>query len=129
MKNEKASVLSEVTLYNDKAIKTKKQLISTNKQPSYIESLTYSAVDSKLNQFGAISYDLNALDIDLNLRTSSHSPQDQNIAYGSSSGHFQSLDEQYDFDCTYSKGTTEIQAVANMILKSRFIRNPTRHFH
>lgn len=105
MKNEKkASVLStsqysadELTLYDDKTIKAKKPLNAT----------------SKLNQFGTISYDLNTLDIDLNLRTNTLTSQ-ENISYDSSNGQ-----TQYDFDCTYPKGTTEIQAVADLILKSK----------
>lgn len=110
MKNEKkASVLStsqysvdELTLYDDKTIKAKKQL-NASKKPSY---------QTKLNQFGTISYDLNTLDIDLNLRTNTLTSQ-ENITFDSSNGQ-----TQYDFDCTYPKGTTEIQAVADLILKS-----------
>lgn len=126
MKNEKkASVLStsqystsdELTLYSDKTIKAKKQHNATQK-PSYIESISYSS-DSKLNQFGSISYDLNTLDIDLNIRTNSLTPDDENLDYGNTSEHFQALNGRYDFDCTYSTGTSEIQAVADMILKSK----------
>lgn len=124
MKNEKeASVVvaggqyseDDLTLYNDKAIKAKKQ--SCNKKPSYIESLSFSA-DS--NQFGPISYDLNTLD--LNLRTSSIASDVTTLDY-SPSERFQALDAQYDFDCNYSKGTSEIHAVADMILKRKQVRN------
>lgn len=125
MKNEKqASVLStspysadDLTLYADKTVKAKKH--NANKKPSYIESLSFST-DSKLNQFGPISYDLNTLDIDLNhLRTSSIASEDENLEYGSSSERFQTLDTQYDFDCNYAKSTSEIHAVADLILKRK----------
>lgn len=127
MKNEKqASVLStspysadDLTLYADKTVKAKKH--NANKKPSYIESLSFST-DSKLNQFGPISYDLNTLDIDLNhLRTSSIASEDENLEYGSSSERFQTLDTQYDFDCNYAKSTSEIHAVADLILKRKKI--------
>lgn len=124
MKNEKeASVLStskysadDLTLYADKTGKAKKH--SVNKKPSYIESLSFSS-DSKLNQFGPISYDLNTLNIDLNLRTSSVASEDENLEYGSSSERFQTLDAQYDFDCNYAKSTSEIHAVADLIMKRK----------
>jgi hypothetical protein len=112
MKNEKqASVLStsqystdDITLYNDKAIKAKKP------KPSYIE------FSSDSNQFGTISYDLNTIDI----RTSSIAAESENLDYGSSSERFQTLDaHQYDFDCNYTKGASDIQTVADMILKSK----------
>lgn len=124
MKNEKqASVLStsqystdDLTLYADKTVKAKKH--NVNKKPSYIESLSFSS-DSKLNQFGPISYDLNTLDIDLNLRTSSIASEDENLEYGSSSERFQTLDTQYEFDCNYAKSNSEIHAVADLILKRK----------
>lgn len=124
MKNEKkASVLSassypadELTLYNDKSIKAKKH--NANQKPSYIESLSFTT-DSKISPFGPISYDLNTLDIDLNLRTSSITTEDENLEYGSPSERFQSLDAQYDFDCNYAKSTSEIHAVADLILKRK----------
>lgn len=124
MKNEKqASVLStsqysadDLTLYSDKSIKAKKH--NVNKKPNYIDSLSFTS-DSKMNQFGPISYDLNTLDIDLNLRTSSIAPEDENLDYGSASDRFQSLDAQYDFDCTYAKTTSELHTVADMILKRK----------
>jgi hypothetical protein len=128
MKNEKeASVVlataqyseDDLTLYNDKAIKAKKQ--SCNKKPSYIESLSFTSDSS---QFGPISYDLNTLDIDLNLRTNSDA--EAVLDYASSSERFQALDAQYDFDCNYSKGTSEIHAVADMILKRKRCRVSTK---
>jgi hypothetical protein len=131
MKNEKeASVLSttqysedDLTLYNDKTIKAKKQNVNKkifNKKPSYIESLSFSS-DSN-NQFGPISYDLNTLDIDINLRTNSiASEAEASLDYGNSSERFQALDAQYDFDCNFAKGASEIHAVADMILKRKKI--------
>lgn len=124
MKNEKqASVLStsqysadDLTLYADKTVKAKKH--NASKKPSYIESLSFSS-ESKLNQFGPISYDLNTLDIDLNLRTTSIATEDENLEYSSSSERFQTLDAQYDFDCNYAKSTSEIHAVADLILKRK----------
>lgn len=126
MKNEKeASVVlataqyseDDLTLY-DKAIKAKKQ--SCSKKPSYIESLSFS---SESNQFGPISYDLNTLDIDLNLRTGQDA--EAVLDYASSSERFQALDAQYDFDCNFSKGSSasEIHAVADMILKREWFRS------
>jgi hypothetical protein len=108
MKNEKqASVLSttqysadDITLYNDKSLKA---------NPSYID------FSSDSNQFGTISYDLNTIDI----RTSSIAVEGENLDYASSSERFQTLDaHQYDFDCNYSKSASDIQTVADMILKS-----------
>lgn len=122
MKNEKkASVLStssytadDLTLYNDKSIKAKNH--SVNQKPSYISFTS----DPKINQFGPISYDLNTLDIDLNLRTSSIPTEDENnLEYSSASERFQTLDAQYDFDCTYAKSTSEIHAVADLIIKRK----------
>lgn len=123
MKNEKeASVLStsqysadELTLYNDKTIKAKKH--NGNKKPSYIESLSFAS-DSKMNQFGPISYDLNTLDIDMTIRTSSIANGSENLDYGKPE-RFQALDAQYDFDCNYAKGSTEIHTVADLILKRK----------
>lgn len=129
MKNEKeASVLStsnfnsadDLTMYNDKAIKAKKQNINKklfNKKPSYIESLS----DSKMNQFGpiSISYDLNTLDIDLTLRSNSIASEAESLEYDASSERFQALDTQYEFDCNYAKSSSEIHAVADMILKRK----------
>lgn len=124
MKNEKkASVYStsqyssdDLTMYNDKTIKAKKHNVNKklfNKKPSYIESLSYS---SDSNQFGPISsYDLNALDIDLNIRTSSIASNGENLEYDSTSERFQTLDAQYDFDCNYTKDSHEIHAVADLI--------------
>lgn len=97
MKSEKkASVLSttkysseELTLYDASIINSQKQLCS-NKSASYIESLSYE------------------------LRTSSLTPENDVPNYQSTSENFQSLS----YDCTYSKGTAGIQAVANIILKS-----------
>lgn len=115
MKNEKkASVLSnssyagdDLTLYNDKTIKAKNQ------------SLSFSS-ESKINQFGPISYDLNTLDIDLNLRTNSITTEDENLEYGNAPNErFQTLDTQYDFDCNYAKSAPEIHAVADLILKRK----------
>jgi hypothetical protein len=112
MKNEKqASVLSttqysadDITLYNDKSLKAK--IV----KPSYID------FSSDSDQFGTISYDLNAIDI----RSSSIAAESESLDYASSSERFQKLDaHQYDFDCNYSKGTTDIQTVADMILKSK----------
>lgn len=127
VKEKEASVLSttqysedDLTLYNDKAIKAKKHSVNKkifNKKPSYIESLSFS---SESNQFGPISYDLNTLDIDLNLRTSSIASEAEAVLdYASSSERFQALDAQYDFDCNYAKNTSEIHAVADMILKRK----------
>lgn len=128
MKNEKqASVLSttqysedDLTLYSDKTIKAKKQNVNKkifNKKPSYIESLSFS---SDSNQFGPISYDLNTLDIDLTLRTSSVASETEAVLdYGSSSERFQALDAQYDFDCNYAKDTSEIHTVTDIILKRK----------
>lgn len=131
MKNEKkASVLStaqysadDLTLYNDKTIKAKKHNASKklfNKKPSYIESLAFTS-DSKMNQFGPISYDLNTLDIDLNIRTSSIAGDEvETLEYEDAAvERFQALDAQYDFDCNYAKGTSEIHAVADLILKRK----------
>lgn len=127
MKNEKqASVLStsqysadELTLYGDKTLQVKKQLsVVNNKKPSYIESLSFTS-DSKMNQFGPIAYDLNTLDIDLNIHSSldptSISPED----YSSTSNRFQTMNAQYEFDCNYAKSSSEIHAVADMILKRK----------
>lgn len=124
MKNEKqASVLStsqyspdEITLYNDKTIKANKH--NGSKKPSYIESLTFST-DSKMNQFGAISYDLNTIDIDLNIRTSTINNGSENLEYDNSSEHFDALNTQYNFDCTYAKSSSEIQAVSDLLLKRK----------
>lgn len=121
MKNEKkASVLSsasytadDLTLYNDKSIKATKKH-NSNQKPSYIESLSFTS-DSKVSPFSPISYDLNTLDIDLNLRSNSIVTEE----YGSSSDRFQALDAQYDFDCNYAKSTSEIHAVADLILKRK----------
>lgn len=98
MKSEKkASVLSttqysaeEITLYDASIINTQKQLCS-NKNATYIEGLSYE------------------------LRTSSLTPESDVPNYHSTSENFQSLA----YDCTYSKGTSGIQAVANIILKSK----------
>lgn len=124
MKNEKkASVLStsqysdDLTMYNDKAIKAKKH--NVNKK-IFDESLSFST-ESKMNQFGPISYDLNTLDIDLDIRTTSSITSDENLEYDASSEHFQTLNAQYDFDCNYAKSTSEIHAVADLILKRKFI--------
>lgn len=123
MKNEKkASVLStsqysvdELTLYGDKTMQAKKQLSAVNnKKPSYIESLSFSS-DSKMNQFGPIAYDLNTLDIDLNIHASSISTEQ----YSSTSERFQTMDAQYEFDCNYAKTSSEMHAVADMILKRK----------
>lgn len=128
MKNEKqASVLSttqysedDLTLYSDKTIKAKKQNVNKkifNKKPSYIESLSFS---SDSNQFGPISYDLNTLDIDLALRTSSVASEAETVLdYSNSSERFQALDAQYDFDCNYAKDTSEIHSVTDIILKRK----------
>lgn len=130
MKNEKkASVLStsqysadDLTMYNDKTIKAKKHNVNKklfNKKPSYIESLTFTS-DSKMNQFGPISYDLNTLDIDLSIRTSSIVEEEvETLEYDAAAERFQALDAQYDFDCNYAKGTSEIHAVADLILKRK----------
>lgn len=126
MKNEKeASVLStsqysadELTLYHDKTIKAKKHN-GNNKKPSYIESLSFSS-DSKLNQFGRpLTYDLNTIDIDLNLRTGSIADGSENLDYGNTSERFQAIDAQYEFDCNYPKSSSEIHAVADLILKRK----------
>lgn len=131
MKNEKkASVLStsqysedDLTMYNDKTIKAaKKHSVNKklfNKKPSYIESLTFTS-DSKMNQFGPISYDLNTLDIDLSIRGSSIVEEEvETLEYDAAAERFQALDAQYDFDCNYAKGTSEIHAVADLILKRK----------
>jgi hypothetical protein len=121
MKNEKkASVLSttqystdDLTLYNDKTIKAKNHNVNS-KKPSYIESLSFTT-ETKMNQFGSISYDLNTLDIDLNLRTNSIASNTETLEYDSSSERFQALDAQYEFDCNYAKSSSEIHAVADLI--------------
>lgn len=125
MKNEKKLVASQysqddLSLYNDKALKAKKHKVNkkifTNKN---IESLSFSS-DSVSHQFGTISYDLNNIDIDLNIRTSSLDSAENEVLvdYGSTSEHFQPLNTQYDFDCNYSKTPTEI-TVSDILLKSK----------
>lgn len=135
MKNEKqASVLTttqysenDLTLYNEKTLKAKKHSVNkkifTNKKPSYIKSLSaYSS--GSTSGFGTISYDLNTLNIDLNIRSNSSSLQtttDETLEYeNNTSERFQTLDTQYDFDCDYAKSSSEIHTVADMILKREF---------
>lgn len=120
MKNEKKeSVLiakqystDELTLY-DKTSNSKKIFTSNS---------SHSFTPDSVNQYHHHSYDLNNIDIDLNIRTSSiDDASDENTAleYGSSgSEHFQPLNtHQYDdFDCNYAKTTSEIHAVSNMLI-------------
>jgi len=131
MKTEKkASVLKatqystdDLTLYNDKSIKAKKQQ-NVKKQSSYIESLSFT---SDTNQFGPIKFDLNTIDIDINIRTSnSLAAESQTIVEyehhhheNASENFHQTLDTQFTFDCS-SKTATELQSVADMILKRKF---------
>lgn len=108
MKNEKKLSTSqysadELAIYKNHNVNNK---IFNKTPPSYMDSLAFSS--------GPISYDLNTLDIDLNIRTSSDA---ENLAYDSSPDRFQGLDAQYNFN--YAKNTSEIHTVADMILKRK----------
>lgn len=121
MKNEKASVLTvkqystdELTLYNDKALNAKKHQHKVAKNTSNNNKNLSFTSDSSLHSVNQYhhSYDLNSIDIDLNIRTSSiDDVSDENTAldYGSnaSAEHFQPLnthqyDDDYDVDVAVS---------------------------
>lgn len=136
MKNEKASVLTakqysadELTLYNDKALNAKKHhkvAINTSNNNKNLSFTTDSSLHS-VNQYHH-SYDLNNIDIDLNIRTSSLDDENTTLDYGSnaSAEHFQPLnthqyDDDYDVECNYAKATSEIHAVSDMLISKSII--------
>ena len=128
MKNEKkASVLAasqyytnELKMYNDetsepKKYKEKHNIIKNNSE--------FSSDPHKLslNQYGestTISYDLNNVNSDLNIRNSAIPSNETFDEYGSSSEHFHAINTQYDFDRNYVKSPTEF-AVSDILLKSK----------
>lgn len=120
MKTEKrASVLSstqypedELTLYSDKALKR------VNKHKTKSTESNFDSVNNDYNTFSSstepISYDLNTIDIDA-IASPANSLDYHRQA---SSERFQTLDTQYEFDCSnYAKGSTEIH---DLILKSEY---------
>ncbi|KAL7045683.1 hypothetical protein ACKWTF_002305 [Chironomus riparius] len=126
MKNEKkASVLAasqyytnDLKMYNDetsepKKYKEKHNIIKNNSE--------FSSEPHKinLNQYGqstTISYDLNNVNSDLNIRNSAIPSNETFDEYGSSSDHFHAINTQYDFDGNYVKSSTEF-AVSDLLLK------------
>lgn len=136
----KASVLTtkqysadELTLYNDKALNAKKHQhqVAINTSSNNKKNLTFTSDSSlhSVNQYHH-SYDLNNIDIDLNIRTSSiDDVSDENAAidlHYASTEHFQPLntqqyDDDYDVECNYAKTTSEIHAVSNMLISKSFI--------
>jgi hypothetical protein len=141
MKNEKqqASVLAssqystdDLTLYNDKVslnakkVVTAKKIFNTKTNNINIENLSPFTSDS-VAQYGTIAYDLNNIEIDLDIHTNAIASNvveenEQVLNYGSTSEHFQTLNTQYeDFGCDYTKNSTEI-TVSDILLKRKFNR-------
>lgn len=130
MKNEKkASVLAaasqyytnELKMYNDETSEPKKY---KEKHNNLIKNNSEFSSDShklSLNQYGTsttISYDLDSVNSDLNIRNSAISSDETFDSYGNNSGHFHTINTQYDFDRNYAKSPTEY-AVSDLLLKSK----------
>lgn len=130
MKNEKkASVLAasqyynnEIKMYNDEASEPKKYKANSK----IIEDTTQFSTDTNklsLNQYGTtttISYDLSSINSDLNIRKSAIASEEKFDNYGNSSGHYRTIDTQYDFDRNFTKNSSEY-GVSDILLKSKKI--------